>query len=176
MSVILALLSKYWPYLAAAGLGAAIGSWTTHGFDSIALNRQKTAMASYKAQVADQAAAGEKAAREALQAQIDQRLATDLNNQRVMDELKQRTADAESHFTADRDAIRGLLNAASHSPQSARGSSVPETRGGPAIAAASASGSIDSISAACAALAAEDELNANEHDALTAQVTPQVEP
>ena len=176
MTAVLAILSKIWPYLLAAALGAAIGGWTTHGVDTIALNRQKAAYASYQARVADQAAAAEKAAREAVQQQIDERHAADINNQKVMDELKQRTADAESHFAADRNAIRSLLESASNSPQPARGDPMSESQGGSGSTPTSQAGRIELVSETCAALAAEDEWNANRYDALNKQLNGQVEP
>jgi hypothetical protein len=176
VTAMLAILKVIWPYLLAGTVGMAIGGYTTHGFDTIALNRQKAAMAGFQQKVAEQAAVAEKAAREALQAQIDQRHIADTHNQTVMDELRQRTADAESHYAADRNTIRSLLNAASHDPESPSGHPVSETESGPGATAASQAGRIELVSETCAALAAEDEWNANHYEALNKQLNGQVEP
>lgn len=161
--------------LAAFVGGAAVG-WTTHKFDSIELARQRAASEGYKAQVADQDRAAEQKAREALQAQIDQRHAVDRNNEEVMSDLRKRTADAESHYSADRAFIHSLLDSASKNP-TAKSDPVPEGQGGSGTAPAG--GSVSSQAMAeqlCADTKAEDERNANRLDALIAEVTKQVEP
>jgi len=169
MTALLLLLKSTWPYLLAGALGAAIGGYTTHGFDTIALNRQKAAMASYQARVADQAAAAEKAAREALQAQIDSAHSTDIRNQGIIDDLKKRADSSESDLAF----ARRLLNAAR--PIAAAGHSVPKAPNQPGASGASGAASGPSLETEVAAAIGECERNSDRLDALIAQVKPQVE-
>lgn len=174
MTVLLALLGKAWPYMLAFGGGLGFGIWSTHAVDTIALNRQKAAQAGWQAQQADKDRDAEKAAREALQAQIDQRHAVDVNNEQVMNDLKKRTADAESHYAADRDFINRMLNSASSKPTS--GHPVPAPDAGSGSAPASEANGIAEVAELCAATKAEDEWNANQLDALNAELNKQVPP
>ncbi len=175
MTALLALLKVAWPYMLAAALGGFVTGWLTHKADSIELERQKTAMASYKAEVSDAQATAEKAAREALQQQIDERHAADVNNAQVVDDLQKRLTEANSHYDADRAFIAGLLNASSKAP-------IPPGGGMPAAhdpvgtpAASGTSGSVEVAEQLCAETKAEDERNADKLDALIAAITPQLE-
>lgn len=171
MTAALAILAKIWPYLLAAGLGAAIGGWTTHGFDTIALNRQKAAMSGFRAKVADQAAAGEKAAREALQHQIDDAHETDQRNEAVINALHARADSAES----DLQLARGLLNS-SLDTITPSGHRLPEAPNQPGALGAGGATSGPSLETQVAAAIGECERNASRLDALIAEVKPQVKP
>jgi len=171
VTAVLAILSKIWPYLLAAALGAAIGGWTTHGVDTIALNRQKAAYASYQQKVADQAAAGERAAREALQKQIDTAHQTDQRNETIIHDLHARADSAES----DRDLARRLLNSAL-GPISPASHRLPEAPNQPGATGTGRTGSGPSLETEVAAAIGECERNSNRLDALIAQIKPQVEP
>lgn len=174
MSIVLAILGKYWPLIVAATIGGAIAGWTVHGLDGIELRRQQNAMTSYRAQVADAELAAQTAAREALQEQIDARHAADIHNQQVMNDLRQKNADVESHFAADRDAIRGLLDAASRQP--AGRCEVPEAHSQPGTAPASREEVVGRVSEICAGLAAEDERNGAKLNALNSELDGKVDP
>ena len=171
MSAVLLILSKIWPYLLAAGLGAAIGGYTTHGFDTIALNRQKAAMAGFQQKVADQAAAAEKVAREALQRQIDESHQTDQRNEAIINELHSRADSAESDLALARSLLNSSLGPVT--PSSHRLSEASNQSGAPG---ASGAGSGPSLETEVAAAIGECERNANRLDALIAQVKPQVQP
>lgn len=170
MTVLLTILSKIWPYLLAAGLGAAVAGYTTHGIDTIALNRQKAAYAAYQQKVAEQAAAGEKAAREALQAQVDSGHKTDQRNEEIIRELNARASTAES----DRDLARRLLNSALR-PVASTGHRLPETSDQPGATGTRGEASGPSLETTVAAAIGECERNANRLDALIAQIKPQLE-
>lgn len=173
MSIALALLGRAWPFLLAAILAATAAGWVMHKADSIGYNRLQNEYSGYRLKVADQDVAAEKAAREALQAQIEQGHAVARNNQEVMDALAKRTTEAESHYSADRALIRGLLNAASTNP-AAHSHPLREGESGPSAAPAGAADGVEQVAELCAATKAEDELNANRLDALIAEVNPQL--
>lgn len=110
MTAVLAFLKLAWPYILAAGVGA----YGAHELDQIPYDRQVTAFASYKAQVADADEKAQKAAADALQEQIDTRLTTEANNGKVISQL---TAERDS-IAADRDLAQRLLSAATTRPAS----------------------------------------------------------
>jgi len=168
MTAVLAILKEAWPYMLVAVLGGWAAGWTTHAVDSIALNRQKTAMASYQAQVADQEAKAEKAAREALQAQIDAHHVIDQRNERVIADLTQRAQAAESDA-----ALTGRLLAA----QKARlppSHPVPEAAHQSATVDASETSGLGQLAAATAAALNECRGNARQLNALIAEIEPQL--
>jgi len=169
MTVLLALLGKIWPFLLAAALGGAIAGWTTHGFDSIALNRQKTAMASYQAQVSQREADAEKAAREALQAQMDAHHVIDQRNESVIADLTQRAQAAESDA-----ALTGRLLAA----QKARlppSHPVSETGHQPTVVDSGETSGLGQLAAVTAAALNECRGNARQLNALIDEIKPQME-
>jgi len=169
MSAILVLLSKIWPYLLAAGLGGAIAGYTTHGIDTIVLNRQKAAYASFQQIVSQQAALAEKAARDALQVQIDTAHHTDQRNEEIIRELNARASTAES----DRDLARRLLNSALR-PIPAASHRLPEGPGQSEAIGASGEESRPSLETTVAAAIGECERNADRLDSLIAQIKPQL--
>lgn len=175
MSILLALLGKTWPYLAGAFVVGGLVGWTTHKFDSIELARQRAAFEGYKAQVADQDAKGQEAARNAVQAQATEHEAQEAHNAQVIDELQKRTTEAESHYTADRDLIRGLLESASQNPTPAS-HPVPESGHQPQPSVAGRTSGVEQVVELCAATKEEDQRNADRLDSLIAEVKPQVKP
>lgn len=113
MTAILAFLRVAYPWL----IGAALGGYGAHEFDQIPYSRLQTTLASERTQHADEVAAGQKAAADALQAQINTRLTTEANNGKVIAQL---TADRDS-AAADRDFARRLLSAAQAKPATSSG-------------------------------------------------------
>jgi len=113
MSAVLAFLRLAWPYL----LSAAVAGYGVHELDQIPYGRLQTTFASYKAQVADDDAKAQKAAADALQAQINTRLTTEANNGKVIAQLAQERDSA----AADRDFARRLLAAAQAKPTTGGG-------------------------------------------------------
>lgn len=122
MTALLAILKLSWPYV----LCVIVAGYLTHRWDLTDYERLQTSFASYKAQVAAADAQAQKAASDALQAQIQTRLTTEANNGKVIQQLQ---AERDS-AAADRDFARRLLAAAqavpaapSHAGPSAAGGS-----------------------------------------------------
>lgn len=170
MTALLALLKIAWPYMLAAALGGAVAGWFTHKADSIELARQKAAFSGYQAKVADQAAAAEKAAREALQGQIDTAHKTDQRNEDIIRELNARASTAES----DRDLARRLLNSARR-PVASTPHQLPQAPDQPGTASAGRDPGLPSLETQVADTLGECSRNADRLNALIAQIKPQME-
>lgn len=171
MTALLAILKLAWPYMLAAAVGGAIAGWTTHAFDSIALNRQRAAMDGYKAQVADSDAAAEKAAREALQAQIDEGHANDVRNQSAIESLNGQLASIDR----TRGDLTGELRHALANKPAACGGSVPQTPSQPGAAATVQASGDGPLAGLLSDAISECNGNRATQDALTAQIKPQVD-
>lgn len=117
MSILLALLSRTWPFLLTGALGLGGGIWVTHTLDGTRYSALQATYAKYQADVAQANATAQQAAREALQKQIDARLTTEANNAKIIDQLTQE----RDHVAADRDFARRLLAAAQAKPATGRG-------------------------------------------------------
>lgn len=104
MTALLTFLKLAWPYILAAGIGAA----GMHEFDQIPYSRLQTTLASERTQRADELAAAQKAAADALQAQINTRLTTEATNGKVLSQLQSERDTA----IAARDFSDRLLSAA----------------------------------------------------------------
>lgn len=126
MTAILAFLRLAWPYLAAFGVGGWASGWTVHAIDSASYARLQTTLASQQAQYAHERAAAQKAATDALRAQIQTRLITEASNGKVISQL-QTERDAA---LAARDFSDRLLAAAAKTAPAARGGAVPTPAGG----------------------------------------------
>jgi len=120
VSAVLAILGKTWPYV----LCAILAGYLTHRvLDVPRYDALQTSLASYKAQEAEKDAAAQKAAADALQAQINSRLATEANNGKVISQLQsERDAAVAARNFSDR-----LLAAAAKAPHCA---AVPTAPGG----------------------------------------------
>lgn len=170
MTILLALLGKLWPYLAAGAVAGAATGWTVHEFDSIAYSRLQTTYASYQTQVADADAKAQEAARNALQAQVDARATTDQRNQGIIDDLTKRATSAES----DRDFARQLLGHAGKAGPPPASGSVSQANHQPGASAASGAGSGPSLETEVAVAVGECEHDADQLDALIAEIKPQL--
>lgn len=104
MTALLAFLRIAYPWL----IGAVLGAWGAHELDQIPYSRLQTTLASERTQRADELAAAQKAAAEALQAQINTRLTTEANNGKVLSQLQSERDTA----IAARDFSDRLLSAA----------------------------------------------------------------
>lgn len=173
MSVLLAVLGKTWPYLLAAAIAGGVATWLTHKADAIGYGRLQNEYSGYQLKVADAERDAQKAAHEALQAQIDQQHTVDRNNEQVMNDLRKRTADAESHYDADRAFISGMLNSASKAAVPASGP-LPQAHGDSGAAAASGTSGAEQVAQLCADTKAEDERNADRLDSIIAELKPQL--
>lgn len=170
MTALLAILKLAWPYMLAAFIGGAVAGWTTHAFDSIALNRQKAAAAGFQQKVADQAAVAEKAAREALQQQVNEAHAVDQRNEAIINDLHARADSAESDLQLARSLLNSSLDTVTPS-----GHRLSEGQNQPGTAPAGGKGSGPSLETEVAAAIGECSRNADRLDSLIAEIKPQVE-
>lgn len=122
MSLLFSILKLTWPYVLCSIVAGYLTHWV---IDVPRYDALQTSLASYKAQQADKDAAAQKAAADALEAQINSRLATEANNGKVISQL-QNERDAA---VADRDFARRLLAAAKARAPAASGA-VPAAAGG----------------------------------------------
>lgn len=168
MTALLSFLKLAWPYLIALGIGA----YGAHELDQIPYNRQVTALASYKAQVADADEQAQKAAADALQAQVNARLTTEANNGKVISELTQERDNA----LHDRDANLALAHRllSDQARSAGAGRSVPQAAGGSITPAASGAKQNESLAGLLVDTADECERNADRLDALIAEIKPQL--
>lgn len=114
MTAVIALLKAGWPYV----LCALVAGYLTHRvIDVPRYDALQTSLASYKAQEAAKDEAAQKVATDALQAQIDTRLATEANNGKVISQLQ---SERDAAVT-DRDFARRLLAAAQATAAPGRG-------------------------------------------------------
>lgn len=81
-------LLGFWPYLAALALGVVLGGYGAHKVDSVPYSRLEATYASFQTQVAEERAAAEKAAREAIAAQIANTQRTEAHNETIMAGLR----------------------------------------------------------------------------------------
>lgn len=170
MSILLALVGKLWPYLAAGAVAGAATGYTVHELDSIAYSRLQTTYASYQTQVADADSKAQEAARNALQAQVDARATTDQRNQGIIDDLTKRATSAES----DRDFARRLLGSSIQTGTSGSGNPVSQANHQPGAPGASGAGSGPSLETEVAVAVGECEHDADQLDALIAEIKPQL--
>jgi hypothetical protein len=121
MSVLLTILSKAWPYV----LCSIVAGYLTHRvIDAPRYNALQAEFKGYQAKVTDADDRAQKAANDALEAQIQSRLQTEANNGKVISQLQNERDAAVS----DRDFARRLLAAAKAQPPA--GSSAVSTASG----------------------------------------------
>lgn len=163
MTALLSILKLSWPYL----LCAIVAGYLTHRWDLTAYDRLQTSFSSYKTQVAEEGERAQQAVTAALQTQIQTRLKTEANNGKVIQELQAQRDSA----VADAQLARRLLLAAQID---AHGRAVPKaTDRQPAPAAGPASGG-GSLTQELAAAISECRSNADQLDALIAELRPQL--
>jgi hypothetical protein len=121
-----ALLIKYAPYILGALALFGAGIWTGHELDKPAYAKLQGQYEAFQVQVANVQAASQKAATDALEAQIAARNATEEHNAQIIRTLQSRADTAES----DRDFARRLLAAATQSRPATGGDPGPKTQGG----------------------------------------------
>lgn len=168
MTALLAFLRVAWPYLAAFGAGAMSSAWVVHKADSVPYARLQTTLASQQAQYAAEREKDALEASDALQAQVKHRLDTEANNAKVIDELtKQRDSAAADADLSKRLLLAARQNAPSHV-------SVPETGGGPGTPPAGPADSGPNLGETLAAAIGECRHNADQLDALIAEISPQL--
>jgi hypothetical protein len=109
MTAVLTVLKLIWPYV----LCAILAGYLTHRvIDVPHYDALQAEYVGYKAQVADADAKAQEAAKDAVEAQIQTRLATEANNGKVIAQLQ---AERDS-AAVDRDFARRLLAAAQAKP------------------------------------------------------------
>jgi hypothetical protein len=117
-----AILLKAWPYL----LAAVLAGYGVHRWDASSYAKLQAAFSNYQVEVGLANAASQKAATEALQAQLSAKTVTDARNEAVIEELQNEKSQLSSSLTfANR-----LLAAAKAGAPSGSGQ-VPATNGKP---------------------------------------------
>lgn len=169
MSIALALLGKSWPYLLAALIAGSAGMWLQKRADSIAYNRLQNEYSGFRLMVADREADAQKAAREALQKQIDDRHDTDRRNEETINALTQKAAAAES----DSALARRLLAAAQKAGLSGR-YTVSQAGHQPGTAQSSEASGDGPLATAVAAAINEARANERQCNALLEELKPQL--
>jgi hypothetical protein len=166
MSAALAILARIWPYV----LCAMVAGYLTHRvIDVPRYDALQTSLASYKAQEADKDAAAQKAATDALQAQIATRLATEANNGKVIAQLQdERDAAIAARNFSDR------LLAAAAKTGAPTCSQVPATGHQPAPDAAGQSPSSGQLAQLLRSAALETAQCFERYSALQLQLQPQL--
>lgn len=124
-----ALLLKFAPWIAGVLGIFAVSAFLTHKVDSIALSRLQSAYDADKVTWAQSQASAQKAAADALQAQIAQRNATEARNAELQSSLAQTQADAVAAHR-DADFASRLLAAARQAASRPSGGQVPGSQGG----------------------------------------------
>jgi hypothetical protein len=118
-----ALLLKAWPYL----LAAAVAGFFVHHWDTARYAALQAAFSKYQAQVALADEASQKAASQALQAQLSAKTVTDARNEAVIEELQNEKSSLASSLT-----FANRLLAAAKAGATSGGSQVPAANGQPA--------------------------------------------
>lgn len=166
MTALLAFLKLAWPYILAAGVGA----YGAHELDQIPYDRQVTAFASYKAQVADADEKAQAAANQALQTEVSARFSAETHNAQVIHDL-QSQADTSA---ADVLLARRLLSAAATPRSASPSGSVPQAHGQSGTAPASPADGRGGLTETLATAIDECRHNADQLDALIAEIKPQL--
>jgi hypothetical protein len=167
---VLLFLRRWWPYIALILALAAL--FIARQYDEAKYQRLSTDYANYRTRVAEANSAAEKAAREAVEAQIRERAKIDKANAEVMDAYQTKLA----ALAADRDhateLARRLLAARQANPGSR--DRVPEAGDRPAAPEATPDAG-DGLADRLARVAAECRGNAQQLSALLSQLKPQLE-
>jgi seryl-tRNA synthetase len=173
MRILTAIIIKYAPYLIAAALIAGFSGYTVHHWDTGSYNALQAKFSKYQTEVEEAQEASQKAYTKALQDQIDQKADSDRHNAEVISDLSKKTASAQARLNSDAAYIRSLLNGSS--PNSSSGSVQVSPPGNkPGAAAPGGESGIEQVADLCAATREEDERNADQLDALIAELLPQL--
>jgi hypothetical protein len=165
-----ALLLRFAPYIIAVLAVFGAGIWTGHELDKPALARVRSEYAAFQIQVAHQQAASQKAATDALEAQIAARNITEANNAQIIRQLQSRADTAES----DRDRANRLLELAAQARPVAGGDQLSETAGQPGTAPAGQASGANGLAELLVRTKQECADNADKLDALIAEIKPQL--
>lgn len=158
-------------YAGLAALCLLIGGFFTHLYENVRYQKAQEAFTAYKEKVAEQEAANEKTAREALQKQIDDSHRIAQDNDRELQDLHAKLDEANRLRDQSRSAVRSLLADAA---KGAGSCAVPAPPDKPGVAAAGRPPSLDEVADACGSVATEDKANADRLDALIQQIKPQL--
>lgn len=165
MTALLPILRMIWPYVLCAG----IASYLSHRWEQTRYDALQAKFSAYQTQVAQADEKAQQSARDALQAQIQTRLQTEANNGKVIAQLQAERDRAVS----DRDIAQRLLIAAK-APAASSGGQLPKAPDRPTPPAASPQDSGGSLTEALAAAIDECRSNADQLDALIAEIRPQL--
>lgn len=167
----MALLGRYWPYVAIV-LGAA-AAWGLHTYDRARYGALQTDYATYRAQVAEANLKAEKAAREAVEAQTRERARIDKSNAEALNAYQTRLATISADRDRSRELVRRLL-AAGQSRPAGSGGDLPQAGDLARPPEASPAGSHVEIGELLIDASAECRSNAAQLNGLIQEVTPQL--
>ncbi|MBS0364887.1 MAG: hypothetical protein JSR67_03575 [Proteobacteria bacterium] len=162
MTDFLPLLLRLLPYVACA----AVGAWGMHRLEAARLTHAQAQTAQARQQLADERAAAQARATDAIQQHQRDMAAVIAHNATVIEGLHRENAT----LADSRDLARRLLNRAQ---AIARGGAVPESAGEPGTDAGAQPDGLATVTDACAAVADEDWRNATALKALQDEVRPQ---
>lgn len=167
----MSFLARFWPYIVIALALAFL--WGMHIHDQRRYAALQTDYANYRAQVADANAKAQKAAREAVEAQIAERSRIDKHNAEVLADYAQTNA----AITADRDRSRELVRrllAANQGRAASPSGSMPEAGHQSGAAEAGSPGGHGDLGELLVDTASECRANAAQLNALIAQISRQL--
>jgi hypothetical protein len=165
-----ALLLKFSPYVIGAVALFGAGIWSGHELGKPRYAKLQSEYSAFQVEVANAQAASQKAATDALEAQIAARNATEEHNAQIIRQLQNRADTAES----DRDRANRLLELAAQSRSQPSGRDLPKAADQPGTAPASQAGRTESLADLLIAARAECSGNADRYDALIAELKPQL--
>lgn len=145
-------------------------AYATHKLDDARYESLEAQYAKYQSQVQADAVTSQKAATDALQAQIDARISAEANNAKVIQTLQSKADGARS----DADLANRLLNSAIETGAAAAGDKMPKAAGGSIASAAGGTQERAGLETSVAGAIGECERNANRLDALIAEIRPQL--
>lgn len=169
MTILLSLLGKYWPYIAILVGGSILGAYAMHKADSVPLSALQAKYSQYVAQVATENAAAQKAAADVIAAQLKQHQTIEANNDAIITKLQADKASAES----DRNIALRLLHSAATANSPGSGG-VPEAADQSTALGASPADGGTTLTSDLAAAIGECRSNADQLDALIAELKPQI--
>lgn len=167
------ILAKLLPWLGCLAIGGIGGGYLVHKLDAGAKEKVQVNFDQFKASVASRDDLAQAAAEKAVQAQMAQLQSVLGNNADVMGKL-----DAANNALASvHDLSQRLLNATNAaSAASAAGDPVSKGNGGPLADNSISPAGLQRLTELCAAVADEDAENANQLDALSQELRPQLQP
>lgn len=170
VTALLAVLRIIWPSLVGGVAIAGVTGWAVHSLDNARYEHLQNTYLGYQKDVAEANAQAQKAARDALQDQIDKAHTTNVRNQGIVDDLQKRIATAES----DNALTQRLLATARQAAAKSASHSVPQTPGVGGTSNASEAPGIGRLIQLTSSALTECRANAMQLNALLDELKPQL--